>query len=53
LPCPRGGGEPIVGEHLLGGQQRVEPVGLAGASLAAPRPLDLEHFNTVVLEVFA
>jgi hypothetical protein len=49
----RRGGEPVVGEYLLGGQQRVEAVGLAGASLAAFGPLDLEYLNTVVLEVFA
>jgi hypothetical protein len=46
-------GEPIIAKHLLCGQQRIEPVGLPGASLAAPWPFDLEHGDAVVLEVFA
>jgi hypothetical protein len=53
LAVPSRGGESIVGKHLLCGQQRIEPVGLAGASLSAPWSLDLEHGDAVVLEVFA
>jgi len=50
---PSWSGEPIIGEHLLCGQQRVEAVGLAGASLSAPWSLDLEHGDAAVLEVLA